>query len=79
MLIGANVEPGCAANRVLARLPERCEVFFHAEQDAAGARPRARTLLLNIRLAGFTHGGGLHQRPPAAFMEILEMRLDALC
>jgi hypothetical protein len=73
------IELGRAANRVLAGLPERREVFSHAEEDAAGARAYARTLLLNIRLAGFTHGGGLHQRASAAFMEVLEMRLDTLC
>ena len=63
--------------RVPARLTERCEMFFHAQQDAAGSRPRGVTLLLDIRPAGLTHGGGLHQRRPALFMEILEMRFDA--
>jgi hypothetical protein len=79
MLIKPNVERGRAANRVLAGLPERCGVFFHAEQDATGARASAGTLLLNVRLAGFAHCGGLQERPPAAFMEVLEMRLDTLC
>jgi hypothetical protein len=65
------------ADRVLAGLTERNEMFFHAQQDATGSRSRGRTLPLDIRLAGFTHGGGLHQRRPALFTEILQMRLDA--
>ena len=52
-------------------------MFFHAQQDAASSRPRSVTLLFDIRPAGFTHGGGLQQRRPALFMEILEMRFDA--
>ncbi|HET8918771.1 MAG TPA: hypothetical protein VFN27_03735 [Xanthobacteraceae bacterium] len=65
------------ANGVFAGLTERSEMFFHAQQDATGSRSRGGTLLLDIRLAGFTHGGGFHQRRPTLFMEILEMRLDA--
>jgi hypothetical protein len=65
------------ADRVPARLTERGEMFFHAQQDAAGSRPRGVALLLDICPAGFTHGGGLHQRRPALFMKILEMRFDA--
>jgi len=52
-------------------------MFFHAQDNPTGSRPRAGTLLLDVRLAGFTHAGGLHQRRPALVMEILEMRLDA--
>jgi hypothetical protein len=77
MLIRPNVALSRTANLVLAGLPERCEVFFHAEEDAAGARARVGTLLFNIRLAGFTYGRGLYERAPAAFMEVPEMRLDA--
>ena len=65
------------ADRVPARLTERSEMFFHAQQDAAGSRPRGLALLLDICPAGFTHGGGLQQRRPALVMEILEMRFDA--
>ena len=65
------------ANRVPARLTEPGEMFFHAQQDAAGSRPRGVTLLLDIRPAGLTHGGGLQQRRTALVMEILEMRFDA--
>jgi hypothetical protein len=52
-------------------------MFFHAQYDPTGSRPGAGTLLLDVHLAGFTHSGGLHQRRPALFMEVLEMRLDA--
>ena len=72
-----DLELGRMADRVPARLTERREMFFHAQQDAAGSRPRGVTLLLDIRPAGLTHGGGLQQRRPALFMEILEMRFDA--
>jgi hypothetical protein len=65
------------ADRVPAGLTERREMFFHAQQDAAGSWPRGVTLLLDIRVAGFTHGGGLQQRRPALFVEIPEMRFDA--
>jgi hypothetical protein len=51
-------------------------MFSHAHQDATGSRTYCATSLLDIRHASFTHGGGLHQRRPALFMEILEMRLD---
>lgn len=54
-------------------------MFFHAQQDATGSWSRCGTLLRDIRVAGFTHGSGLHQCRPALFMEILEMRLDAFC
>ena len=54
-------------------------MFFHAQQDATGSRSLCRTLLRDIRVAGLTHGGGLHQRCAALFMEVLEMRLDAFC
>jgi hypothetical protein len=65
------------ADRVLAGLTERSEMSFHAQQNAAGARPRGVTVLREIRPAGFTHGGGLQQRRPALLMEVLEMRFDA--
>jgi hypothetical protein len=65
------------ADRVPAGLTERREMFFHAQQDAAGSWRRGVTLLLDIRVAGFTHGGGLQQRRPALFVEIPEMRFDA--
>ena len=51
-------------------------MFFRAHQDSAGSRSCRGTVLLDIRLAGFTHGGGPHQRCLALFMEILEMRLN---
>jgi hypothetical protein len=47
------------ADRVLAGLTERGEMFSYALQDAAGSWPRFGTLLLDIRVASFTHGGGL--------------------
>jgi len=75
--VGPNFELGRVAYGVPAGLTERGEMSFHAQQDAAGSRPRSVTLLLDVRPAGFTHGGGLHQRLPALFMEILEMRFDA--
>ena len=65
------------ADRILAGLTERGEMFFRAYQDPAGSRSRRGTVLVDIRLAGFTHGGGPHQRRLALFMEILEMRFNA--
>jgi hypothetical protein len=38
---------------------------------------RGVTMLRDIRVASFTHGGGLQQRCPALFTEILEIPLDA--
>ena len=64
------------ADCILAGLTERGEMLFHAHQDSAGSRSCRGTVLLDIRLAGFTHGGGPHQRCLALFMEILEMRLN---
>ena len=52
-------------------------MFFHAQQNATGSKSHGRTLLLDVRLARFAHGGGSQQRRPAPFIEILEMRLDA--
>jgi len=51
-------------------------MFFRAHQDPAGSRSCRGTVLVDIRLAGFTHGGGSHQRRLALLMEILEMRLN---
>ena len=65
------------ANRVLTGLTERSETFFHAQQNATGSRSLGRALLLDVRFAGFAHGGGSYQRRPAPFIEILKMRLDA--
>jgi hypothetical protein len=65
------------ANRVLAGLTERSEMFFHAQQNATGSWSLGRALLLDVRLAGFAHGGGSYQRRSAPFIEILKMRLDA--
>jgi hypothetical protein len=61
------------ADSVPAGLTERSEMFFHAQQDATGSRSGGGTLLLDVCPAGFTHSGGLQQRRPALFMEILEM------
>jgi hypothetical protein len=65
------------ADRVPAGLTECREIFFHAQQYATGSRSRGAALLRDVGLAGFTHGGGLYERRPVLFMEILEMRLDA--
>ena len=50
------------ADRILAGRAERGEMFFRAHQDPAGSRSCRGTVLVDIRLAGFTHGGGSHQR-----------------
>jgi hypothetical protein len=76
-LIRPDSEPGRVADRVLAELPKRSEVFFNTLQYAPGSRPHRGTLLLDVRPAGLTDDGGLHQHRPALFVEILEMRLDA--
>jgi hypothetical protein len=64
------------ADRIPAGLTERGKVLFRAHQDPTGSRSRRGTVLVDIRLAGFAHGGGPHQRRLALLMEILEMRLN---
>ena len=75
--IRPDFELGRMTDRVPAGLSERSEMFFHAQQDATGSWSHSRTSLLDIRFAGVTDGGGLHQRRSALLMEILEMRFDA--
>jgi hypothetical protein len=64
------------ADCVLARFAQSSEVLFDAQQDATCAGLYARTLLLDIRPAGFAHRGDLHKRRLARLSEILEMCLS---
>jgi len=69
---------GCAADSIFAGLAQVGEVFFDAQQNAAGGGFDGRTPRLDIRRAGFALRGDLHERCLAWPREISEVRLYAL-